>query len=85
MDISAFEAKLNRLLNEISDIPADQGKKLLLLTKKIKPVDPKTRDTQTIDESLDHLGLIVKYLLFDVEATRRENLYLRRMLESRED
>lgn len=32
---------------------------------------------------LDHLRLQIKYLLFDLEATRRENRYLRQMLESR--
>jgi hypothetical protein len=35
------------------------------------------------EEALDLLGLRVKYLLFDLEATRRENRYLRQMLESR--
>ncbi len=37
--------------------------------------------------SVDQLRLRVKYLVFDLEATRRENGYLRSMLEraSRED
>ena len=38
---------------------------------------------QSLEESLEHLRLQVKYLLFDLEATRRENRYLRQMLESR--
>jgi hypothetical protein len=37
----------------------------------------------SVDESLDLLKLQIKYLLFDLEATRRENRYLRKMLESR--
>lgn len=37
----------------------------------------------TVEESLDYLRLQVKYLLFDLEATRRENRYLRQMLDSR--
>ena len=36
-----------------------------------------------VEESLDLLGLHVNYLLFDLEATRRENRYLRQMLETR--
>ena len=36
-----------------------------------------------VEGSLEHLRLQVKYLLFDLEATRRENRYLRQMLESR--
>ena len=84
MDIPAFEAKLKELLNEISDVPNSQGKKLLLLTQKTKPISPKLNNTETIEESLEHLRLILKYLLFDVEATRRENSYLRKMLENQE-
>ena len=35
------------------------------------------------EEIVDHVRLQVKYLLFDLEATRRENRYLRDMLERR--
>jgi hypothetical protein len=38
---------------------------------------------KTVEELLDHLRLQVKYLMFDLEATRRENRYLRQMLERR--
>lgn len=34
-------------------------------------------------DSLNQLRLQIKYLLFDLEATRRENRYLRQMLENR--
>lgn len=37
----------------------------------------------SVEESLDNLRLQIKYLLFDLESTRRENRYLRQMLESR--
>ena len=37
----------------------------------------------SIDESLELIGLQVKYMAFDLEATRRENSYLRQMLDSR--
>ena len=36
-----------------------------------------------IEEALDQVRLQVKYIVFDLEATRRENRYLRQMLESR--
>jgi len=36
-----------------------------------------------LEESLDRLRLQIKYLVFDLEATRRENRYLRQMLETR--
>ena len=34
-----------------------------------------------LQDSLDYLRLSVKYLVFDLEATRRENAYLRRLVE----
>jgi hypothetical protein len=34
-----------------------------------------------LQDSLDFLRLSVKYLIFDLEATRRENAYLRKMVE----
>ena len=40
---------------------------------------------RSVPDSLDRLRLQVKYLIFDVEATRRENRYLRQMLEARRD
>lgn len=41
-----------------------------------------TKETSP-DEIIEQLSLQVKYLLFDLEATRRENRYLRQMLETR--
>jgi hypothetical protein len=32
---------------------------------------------------MDQLRVLAKYVAFDLEATRRENKYLRQMLESR--
>lgn len=37
----------------------------------------------TAEEAVDQLRLQLKYLVFDLEATRRENRYLRKMLETR--
>jgi nitric oxide reductase activation protein len=86
MDLSAFETRLNELLNEINDLPAEQSKKLLSLTQKTKLYNQKPKqNTETLQDSLDHLRLTIKYLLFDLEATRRENKYLRKILEDREE
>lgn len=38
---------------------------------------------QEVEVILDQLRVHLRYLVFDVEATRRENSYLRRMLELR--
>jgi nitric oxide reductase activation protein len=86
MDTSAFETRLNELLNEINDLPAEQGKKFLSQAQKTKLYNQKFKqNTETLQDSLDHLRLTVKYLLFDLEATRRENKYLRKMLENHEE
>lgn len=37
----------------------------------------------TLDDALDQLRMEMKYLTFDLEATRRENRYLRQMFEAR--
>ncbi|MCY2929963.1 MAG: hypothetical protein NTV86_10795 [Planctomycetota bacterium] len=42
-----------------------------------------TESAEPTGECLDRLRLQVKYLVFDLEATRRENRYLRMMLDSR--
>ena len=43
------------------------------------------QQVSSLQESLDYLRLSIKYLVFDLEATRRENGYLRRMLEETHD
>ncbi|MCX5634018.1 MAG: hypothetical protein NTW93_10160 [Phycisphaerae bacterium] len=86
MDISTVETRLNELLNEVNNLPAEQSKKLLSLAQKTKLYNQKQKqDTDNLQDSLDHLRLTVKYLLFDLEATRRENKYLRKMLEHSEE
>jgi len=42
-----------------------------------------TRRRDNLEELVDWLRLRVRYLNFDLEATRRENRYLRQMLERR--
>jgi len=37
----------------------------------------------SVEDVLELLALHTKYLLFDLEATRRENRYLRQLLEAR--
>jgi hypothetical protein len=84
MDISAFEIKLKSLLNEVSNIPAARSSKTILLSAKARSAKS-SNTTATLEDSLEQLQLMIKYLIFDVEATRRENQYLRKVLESRED
>jgi len=44
---------------------------------------PARTSQQTLEQAIDGIKLKVHYLVFDLEATKRENQYLRQMLEIR--
>ncbi len=82
MDETAFQSKLAELMNEISTLPQTEQNKLSALAQETQARQAKLRKTvHDLQESLDYLRLSIKYLVFDLEATRRENGYLRKMLE----
>ena len=82
MDEATFEKKLDDLVNEIGSMPAPRKKRLVILAQKTRKCHEKLKkSTDRLQESLDYLRLSVKYLLFDLEATRRENAYLKKLLE----
>ncbi|HPD47450.1 MAG TPA: hypothetical protein P5279_12090 [Anaerohalosphaeraceae bacterium] len=82
MDEAIFEQKLNELVSEIGSMPDSQQKKLMLLAKKTRETHNQLKKSVThLQESLDYLRVSIKYLLFDLEATRRENTYLKKLLE----
>lgn len=85
MNDQDFQAKLAELLEQIEQLPADQRPKLEELAEETRRRHSRMRQTLSeLQESLDYLRLSVKYLVFDLEATRRENKYLRSLL-SKED
>lgn len=82
MNEAFFGKKLNELVNEIGAMPNSQQKKLILLTKKTRETQKQLKKSvHNLQESLDYLRVSIKYLLFDLEATRRENAYLKKLLE----
>lgn len=82
MDEQAFQQKLAELVAEIGSLPASERSKLELLAKETSKRHKELKETvSSLHESIDFLRLSIKYLLFDLEATRRENAYLRKMLE----
>lgn len=83
MDETTFQTKLAELMGEISTLPSGEREKLESLAKETQERHQQLRQSiNSLQESLDWLRLSVKYLVFDLEATRRENAYLRQMLES---
>ena len=82
MDEHTFEAKFAELLNRIKQLPDDQRERLEQLAEQSKERRGRIQSSLAeLQESLDYLRLSVKYLVFDLEATRRENAYLRRLIE----
>ncbi len=82
MDAKNFQANLNDLLTEMGSLPESERQKLEALAEETRQRKEKLKQTVgTLQDSIDYLRLSVKYLLFDLEATRRENAQLRRMFE----
>lgn len=86
MDEVEFQRKLAELMTEISALPAGERQKLEKLADETRQRHEQLKATvASVQESLDYLRLSIKYLLFDLEATRRENNDLRRMLQEGHD
>jgi chromosome segregation ATPase len=82
MNESEFQTKLAELMGEISTLPATERAKLHKLAAETRQRHERLQKTvSSLQESLDYLRLSIKYLVFDLEATRRENTYLRKMIE----
>ena len=80
MNEAAVKKELISLTRTISTLPTSSKKKNAI--KGIYLSDP-ADSKATVESTLESLGLQVRYLVFDLEATRRENRYLRQMLEAR--
>ena len=82
MDEAAFQEQLSELLVEIQKFPelekknpSQTGATAVDKRRKLKS------SIANLQSSLDYLRLSIKYLTFDLEATKRENRVLRRMFE----
>ena len=86
MDEKTFQRKLGELIEEIRLLPSSQRKRLELLAQETKDRHAELKKSvSSLQDSMDYLRLSIKYLLFDLEATRRENAYLRKLLEEKND
>jgi hypothetical protein len=82
MNEKTFQKKLAELVAEIGTLPESERVKLESLAQQTRERHEKLRQTvSNLQESIDFLRLSIKYMLFDLEATRRENRQLRKMLE----
>ena len=82
MDEELFERQLSELLVEIQKYPELEREKTAVATSGVQQKQEKLKGSiANLQNSLDHLRLAIKYLTFDLEATKRENRMLRQLLE----
>ncbi len=82
MNEETFQRKLAELIAEIGTLPAGERDKLELLAEQTRARHKQLKETvNSLQESIDFVRLSIKYMLFDLEATRRENAQLRKMLD----
>ncbi|MCC6678870.1 MAG: transcriptional regulator [Phycisphaerales bacterium] len=83
MNEQEFQQKLGDLIKQIGDLPESDRAKLEQLADETKDRHSSMKKTiNDLQESLDYLRLSIKYLVFDLEATRRENEYLRKLIDN---
>jgi predicted enzyme involved in methoxymalonyl-ACP biosynthesis len=81
MDESSFQKRLSELIAQIDTLPEAERQRLRAMAAETRQRhEDLKKSVSSMQESLDFLRLWIKYMLFDLEATRRENAYLRRML-----
>jgi septal ring factor EnvC (AmiA/AmiB activator) len=86
MNDQDFQQKLGNLMASIQHLPTDKKAEIERLAEETKARRARMQATiKGLQESLDHLRLSVKYMAFDLEATRRENEYLRKLLNGDKD
>ncbi len=82
MNENDFQQKLGDLMANIAHLPTEKRQHIEQLAEETKARRAKMQATiRSLQESLDHLRLSIKYMAFDLEATRRENDYLRKLLD----
>lgn len=76
---------LDQMIGRLED--GSQGEMAVLIEMLNDPIgDERTKQfLKTFLETISTIRLSVKYLAFDLEATRRENAELRQMLEECDD
>jgi len=80
VDEAALREKVGRLLSEVQRGPSGGGSAQVHPDAAAPAGSTMNREMATLEDSLDHVRLAVKYLLFDLEATKRENRLLRDVL-----
>jgi heme oxygenase len=86
MDDETFQQKLRDIMREMSELSVDEATKKRLKDQAEQVKATFARGKQVLEKMQENMAALrigVKYLVFDLEATRRENEQLRQMLHSR--
>lgn len=84
MNEQDFQARLTDLMQQLDALPSPAKEQLQQMATDTRDRHARMKKTVTeLQDSLDYLRLSVKYLVFDLEATRRENQYLRKLLDAK--
>jgi DNA repair protein RadC len=84
MEEDKLQERLDELVREFGPNTNPQTQKLAELAKQARESHQKLRKSlDSLQEALDYLRVCIKYQAFDLEATRRENEYLKKILEDR--
>lgn len=82
MEEQTFHEKLLNLIEEIKLFPEEKRKSLEMLACEMgKKYEDLKKGLVALQDTLDSLRLNVKYLIFDLEVTKKENIALRKRLE----
>lgn len=83
MDEAMFEKQLDELIKQMGSSPDPSSQKLVSLARKSHESRKQIKNSiSRLQDSIDCLRMSVKYLMFDLEATRRENAYLKSLLQN---
>lgn len=85
MDEARLADELNELVKQFGGSADPTSQRLSTLAKKAEDSQKELQSTvDCLRESLDYLRVCIKYLMLDIEATRRENDYLRKLLQDKD-
>ncbi len=80
------QQKITELITQIQDMPEPTRSRLMELARETQNRHNQLKSTfSKLQEGIDYLRLHIKYLLFDLEATKRENANLRKLLKDKND
>jgi hypothetical protein len=78
MDEAKLADELNELVNQFGGTSDPTTKRLAIMAKQAED------NQKELQKSVDFLRVCIKYMLLDIEATRRENEYLRKLLQDKD-